>query len=185
MADIFKTKTARINNSNSKFPRWNTTVGSLHRTPLHGKGGLDRVRDVEYRLRHQPRVADFGSPTCSARRGISARAAASTPVTGAPTKSPPLPMCSSTTSSARVRRIGRRRSGGEAPRARACPEASPVEPRQARGHAGVEASGLDAFLEQIRHALVTRTYRPMRLRHQAMPKEGGKGVRVLSIPDNP
>jgi RNA-directed DNA polymerase len=46
----------------------------------------------------------------------------------------------------------------------------------------IEASGLDACLEQIRHALATRTYRPMRLRHQTIPKEGGKGVRVLSIP---
>ncbi len=46
----------------------------------------------------------------------------------------------------------------------------------------IEASGLDGFLEQIRHELVTRTYRPMRLRHQAIPKNGGKGVRVLSIP---
>ena len=46
----------------------------------------------------------------------------------------------------------------------------------------IEASGIDAFLEQIRDALATRTYRPMRLRHQTIPKEGGKGVRVLSIP---
>ncbi len=46
----------------------------------------------------------------------------------------------------------------------------------------IEASGLDGFLEQIRHELATRTYRPMRLRHQTIPKEGGKGVRVLSIP---
>ena len=46
----------------------------------------------------------------------------------------------------------------------------------------IEASGLDACLAQIRHALVTRTYRPMRLRHQAIPKEGGKGSRLLSIP---
>ena len=46
----------------------------------------------------------------------------------------------------------------------------------------IEASGLDVFREQIRHALATRTYRPMRLRHQAIPKEGGKGVRVLSMP---
>src|SRR4029453_13347455 len=38
------------------------------------------------------------------------------------------------------------------------------------------------FREQIRHALATRTYRPMRLRHQTMPKEGGKGVRGLSMP---
>jgi RNA-directed DNA polymerase len=46
----------------------------------------------------------------------------------------------------------------------------------------IEASGLDAFLEQIRHELVTRTYRPMRLRHKAIPREGGKGTRLLSIP---
>jgi RNA-directed DNA polymerase len=46
----------------------------------------------------------------------------------------------------------------------------------------IEANGLDAFLAQIRHALVTRTYRPMRLRHKAIPKEGGKGTRLLSIP---
>lgn len=41
---------------------------------------------------------------------------------------------------------------------------------------------LDVFLEQLRYELATRTYRPMRLRHQTIPKEGGKGVRVLSIP---
>ena len=41
----------------------------------------------------------------------------------------------------------------------------------------IEASGLDAFLEQIRHELVTRTYHPMRLRQKAIPKEGGKGTR--------
>jgi RNA-directed DNA polymerase len=46
----------------------------------------------------------------------------------------------------------------------------------------IEASGLDVFREQIRHALVPRTYRPMRLRHQTIPKEGGKGGRVRSIP---
>jgi RNA-directed DNA polymerase len=46
----------------------------------------------------------------------------------------------------------------------------------------IEASGLEVFLEQIRYELATRTYRPMRLRHQAIPQEGGKGVRVLSIP---
>jgi RNA-directed DNA polymerase len=46
----------------------------------------------------------------------------------------------------------------------------------------IEANGLDAFLAQIRHALVTRTYRPMRLRHKAIPKEGGTGTRLLSIP---
>ena len=46
----------------------------------------------------------------------------------------------------------------------------------------IEASGLEAFLEQIRHALATRTYRPRRLRHQTIPKQGGQGVRVLAIP---
>jgi RNA-directed DNA polymerase len=46
----------------------------------------------------------------------------------------------------------------------------------------IEASGLDAFLEQIRHELVTRTYRPMRLRQKAIPKEDGRGTRILSIP---
>ncbi len=46
----------------------------------------------------------------------------------------------------------------------------------------IEASGIDAFLEQIRDALATRTYRPMRLRHKASPKEGGTGVRRRSIP---
>ena len=46
----------------------------------------------------------------------------------------------------------------------------------------IEASGLDAFLEQIQDELVTRTYHPMRLRQKAIPKEGGTKVRVLSIP---
>jgi len=48
--------------------------------------------------------------------------------------------------------------------------------------ADIEASGVEPFLEQIRDALVTRTYRPMRLRQKAIPKEGGTKVRVLSIP---
>jgi RNA-directed DNA polymerase len=46
----------------------------------------------------------------------------------------------------------------------------------------IEASGVDAFLQQIRDELVTRTYRPMRNRRQEIPKDGGKKVRVLSIP---
>jgi len=46
----------------------------------------------------------------------------------------------------------------------------------------IEASGVDAFLAELQDALVTRTYRPMRLRQKAIPKEGGKGIRVLSIP---
>jgi RNA-directed DNA polymerase len=46
----------------------------------------------------------------------------------------------------------------------------------------LEASGVDAFLAEIQDTLVTRTYRPMRLRQKAIPKEGGKGPRLLSIP---
>ena len=46
----------------------------------------------------------------------------------------------------------------------------------------IEASGVEPFLEQIRDELVTRTYRPMRVRQKAIPKEGGTRVRVLSIP---
>jgi RNA-directed DNA polymerase len=46
----------------------------------------------------------------------------------------------------------------------------------------IEADGVETFLPQLQDARVTRTYRPMRLRHKAMPKENGKGVRVLSIP---
>ena len=46
----------------------------------------------------------------------------------------------------------------------------------------IEADGVETFLQQLQDALVTCTYRPMRLRHKAIPKENGKGVRVLSIP---
>ena len=46
----------------------------------------------------------------------------------------------------------------------------------------IEADGVEIFLQHLQDALVTRTYRPMRLRHKAIPKEKGKGVRVLSIP---
>jgi RNA-directed DNA polymerase len=46
----------------------------------------------------------------------------------------------------------------------------------------IEADGVEQFLQQLQDALVTRTYRPMRLRQKAMPKEGGTKVRVLSIP---
>jgi RNA-directed DNA polymerase len=42
--------------------------------------------------------------------------------------------------------------------------------------------GRGSFLEQIRDELVSGMYRPMRLRRQAIPKNGGAGVRVLSIP---
>jgi len=45
----------------------------------------------------------------------------------------------------------------------------------------IEVGGVDIFLEQIRDELVQGTYRPLRSRKQAIPKDGGK-VRVLSIP---
>ena len=38
------------------------------------------------------------------------------------------------------------------------------------------------FLVQIREELVTNTYRPMQARKKEIPKDGGKKVRVLSIP---
>jgi RNA-directed DNA polymerase len=40
---------------------------------------------------------------------------------------------------------------------------------------------VEVFLEQIRGELVARTYQPLRNRHVAIPKDGGK-VRVLGIP---
>jgi RNA-directed DNA polymerase len=46
----------------------------------------------------------------------------------------------------------------------------------------IEASGVDAFLQQIQDELVARTYRPMRNRRKEIPKEGSTKVRVLSIP---
>src|SRR3954447_13002584 len=45
----------------------------------------------------------------------------------------------------------------------------------------IEAGGVGIFLEQIRDELIQGTYRPLRNRKQAIPKDGGK-VRVLSIP---
>jgi RNA-directed DNA polymerase len=46
----------------------------------------------------------------------------------------------------------------------------------------IESSGVEAFLEQIQHELVTRTYQPIRYRVKAIPKTGGKGERILLIP---
>jgi RNA-directed DNA polymerase len=48
--------------------------------------------------------------------------------------------------------------------------------------AAIEADGIEAFLQLRRDELLTHTYRPQRLRHVEIPKAGGKGVRVLSIP---
>src|SRR5579872_2518028 len=46
----------------------------------------------------------------------------------------------------------------------------------------IEESGMEGFLEQIRDELVSNTYRPMRARKKEIPKDGGRKVRVLSIP---
>jgi RNA-directed DNA polymerase len=46
----------------------------------------------------------------------------------------------------------------------------------------IELVGVDAFLEQLRDELVTRTYRPLRNRRVEIPKDDGKKVRVLGIP---
>jgi RNA-directed DNA polymerase len=46
----------------------------------------------------------------------------------------------------------------------------------------IEASGIDAFLAQLRDELVTRRYRPLRNRRHEIPKDGGTKVRILSIP---
>ena len=45
----------------------------------------------------------------------------------------------------------------------------------------IEAGGVEAFLQQLRDDLVSRTYRPLRCRRTAIPKDGNK-VRILSIP---
>jgi len=45
-----------------------------------------------------------------------------------------------------------------------------------------EAGGLQAWLQQLRDELLGHTYLPTRLRRVEIPKHGGKGVRVLSIP---
>ena len=45
----------------------------------------------------------------------------------------------------------------------------------------IEESGVESFLQQIKHELVLNTYRPMRVRKKEIPKEGGT-VRILFIP---
>src|SRR5215469_10454805 len=46
----------------------------------------------------------------------------------------------------------------------------------------VEKNGVERFLKQIRDELVNNTYRPMPARKKEIPKDGGRKVRVLSIP---
>src|SRR5438046_2668769 len=46
----------------------------------------------------------------------------------------------------------------------------------------IEEDGVEGFLRQIRDELITNTYRPMLARKKEIPKDGGKKVRVLSIP---
>ena len=48
--------------------------------------------------------------------------------------------------------------------------------------AAVEESGVENFLKQIWDELVNNTYQPMPARKKEIPKDGGKKVRVLSIP---
>jgi RNA-directed DNA polymerase len=48
--------------------------------------------------------------------------------------------------------------------------------------AAIEASGVDVFLQQLRDELLGHSYLPTRLRRVEIPKRGGRGVRVLSIP---
>jgi RNA-directed DNA polymerase len=46
----------------------------------------------------------------------------------------------------------------------------------------MEADGGERFLQQLQDALVTRTYRPMRGRQKAIPKEGGTKGRGRALP---
>jgi len=45
----------------------------------------------------------------------------------------------------------------------------------------IEASGAEAFLEPLRHELISGTYQPQRNRKQEIPKGNGK-FRVIGIP---
>ncbi len=46
----------------------------------------------------------------------------------------------------------------------------------------IEADGMEDFLEQLRKEMVADSYRPSRVRKVEIPKDGGRKVRVLSIP---
>jgi len=46
----------------------------------------------------------------------------------------------------------------------------------------IEAAGVEAVLGQLQVDLQAHTYRPLRTRKVAIPKEGGRKVRILSIP---
>jgi RNA-directed DNA polymerase len=46
----------------------------------------------------------------------------------------------------------------------------------------IEEDGVEGFLAQIRTELISNTYRPMPARKKEIPKDGGKKVRILSIP---
>src|ERR1039458_2147186 len=46
----------------------------------------------------------------------------------------------------------------------------------------IEATGLTGFLVQIQDELIQRTYVPRPARRKEIPKDGGKKVRILSIP---
>ncbi len=46
----------------------------------------------------------------------------------------------------------------------------------------IEAAGLAGFLGQIQDELIGRTYAPRPARKKEIPKDGGKKVRILSIP---
>jgi RNA-directed DNA polymerase len=46
----------------------------------------------------------------------------------------------------------------------------------------IEAQGVEIFLQQIRDELIERRYLPLRSRKKEIPKDGGRKVRVLSIP---
>jgi RNA-directed DNA polymerase len=46
----------------------------------------------------------------------------------------------------------------------------------------IEEQGVEVFLQQIRDELIERRYLPLRARKKEIPKDGGRKVRVLSIP---